>query len=144
MIGVVALVIVAGIALFTALAHMSCIILGEACYRAQLAPEPVIQSAIQGSWEAPISTTFISAIFVVCAIYALSAAKIVRPVPFLRLGIFVISGMCIIRGIATIPIVMMLSGEVPIFAYVSGFVWFVSGVLCIAGYFMANETVIST
>jgi len=141
MIGAVALVIVAGIALITAVAHMSCIVLGEACYRAQLAPEPVVQSAIQGTWEAPISTTFVSVLFVVCAIYALSAAQVIRPVPFLKLGIFCISGLCIIRGIATIPIVMMLSGEVPMFALVSGFLWFLSGVLCIVGYFMVNEKV---
>ena len=96
--GVAALLLVAAIALVTAVAHLSCIALGESCYRGQLAPEVIVNSAIQGTWLAPVGTILVSALFVMCSVYAVSAAKIIRPVPFLRLGIFVIAGMCILRG----------------------------------------------
>ncbi|MCG9760221.1 MULTISPECIES: hypothetical protein [unclassified Pseudoalteromonas] len=39
----------AGIAIFTAVAHLSCIYLGASCYRAQLAPTDIIDSAIAGT-----------------------------------------------------------------------------------------------
>lgn len=132
--------VVAGIALVTAIAHMSCIVLGESCFRAQLAPEVVVNSAIQGTWLAPVGTTFISALFVMCAVYALSAAKLIRPVPLLGLGIFLISGLCISRGLATIPILITLAEKAPIFAVVSGFIWFLSGVLCLVGYLLVTSS----
>jgi len=143
-IGVLALLIVAAIALITAIAHLSCIVLGAGCYRAQLAPEVIVNSAIQKTWLAPIGTTIISALFLVCALYTVSAAKIIRPMPFLRLAIFAISGLCVTRGLATFPILMTLSDKAPAFAVVSGFIWFLSGVLCIVGYCLVGDSRNST
>lgn len=75
-IGHLFLIIAAAIAIFTALAHMSCIFLGESCYRAQLAPEVIIQSAANASLLAPVATTFVSSLFLLCAVYALAAANL--------------------------------------------------------------------
>ena len=85
------LIIAAVIAIFTALAHMSCIFLGESCYRAQLAPELIIQSAANGSLLAPVTTTFVSSLFLLCAVYALSAAKVIMKLPPLKTAIYTIS-----------------------------------------------------
>lgn len=138
-IGVAALLAVAAIAVFTAMAHMSCLVLGESCYRAQLAPEVIVNSATEGTWIAPAGTLFVSALFLICAIYAASAAKLIKPVPFLRLGIFTISGLCLLRGAATWPLSIMFPDKVTMFSIVAGIVWLVSGVLCLAGYFLVNH-----
>lgn len=138
-IGTAALIAVAMIAVFTAVAHMSCIVLGEACYRAQLAPELIVNSAIEGTWIAPIGTTLVSTLFLVCAVYALSAAKLIKAVPMLKPGIILISGLCLSRGIATVPLALLFPDKVNLFALVAGCIWFLSGALLIAGYFLLNK-----
>jgi len=138
-IGVSALLTVAGIAIFTALAHMSCIVLGESCFRAQLAPEPIVQSAIEGTWVAPVGTTLVSALFVVVAGYAISAAKLIKPLPLLKLAIFTISGLCALRGVATLPLAHLYTDKVTSFVIVAGLLWFLSGVLLICGYILVNR-----
>ena len=139
-IGVAALLTVAGIAIFTALAHMSCIVLGESCFRAQLAPEAIVQSAIDGTWVASIGTTVVSALFVVVAAYAMSAAKLVRPLPLLKLGIFTISGLCMLRGAVTLPLAHLYTDKITLFVIVAGLLWFLSGALFILGYFLVSRS----
>jgi len=139
-IGIVALLTVAGIAIFTALAHMSCIVLGESCFRAQLAPEAIVQSAIEGTWVAPVGTTFVSILFVVAALYAISAARIIKPLPLLKLGIYAISGLCLLRGVATLPIANQHTDKITNFIIFAGVLWFLSGVLLISGYFLINRS----
>ena len=90
-VGQLFLCIVAGIAILTAIAHISCVFLGENCYRSQLAPEVIIQSAVNGTLLAPVGTTFISLLFLLCAIYALSAANIIIKLPLLKTAINSIS-----------------------------------------------------
>ena len=97
-VGLLFLSIAAVIAILTALAHMSCIFLGESCYRSQLAPEVIIQSAVNGTLLAPVGTTFISSLFLLCAIYALSAANVIMKLPLLKTAIYSISILCILRG----------------------------------------------
>ena len=94
-VGLLFLSIAAVIAILTALAQMSCIFLGESCYRSQLAPEVIIQSAVNGTLLAPVGTTFISLLFLLCAIYALSAANIIIKLPLLKTAIYSISILCI-------------------------------------------------
>tara|TARA_B100000767_G_scaffold266335_1_gene283527 strand:+ start:482 stop:841 length:360 start_codon:yes stop_codon:yes gene_type:complete len=104
-IGIYFLVITAGIAILTAFSHMSCIAIGESCYRAQLAPEPIIQSAINGTMLAPVGTIFISILFILCAAYALSAAKLIVQLPLLNMGIYTISALCLFCGVAHLTII---------------------------------------
>ena len=133
-VGLIFLSIAAGIAIFTALAHMSCIFLGESCYRSQLAPEAIIQSAVNGSLLAPLGTTFVSSLFLLCAIYALSAANIIIKLPLLRTAIYSISTLCILRGLATIPLWLAYPEMFSSFPIISGAIWFISGVLILLGF----------
>ena len=94
----------ASIALFTAFAHLSCIFFGPQCYKAQLAPEVIIESAIQGTLLAPIGAILISFVFLICAAYAISKAGFIRRLPLLNLGIYTIAIICVIRGLLTIQI----------------------------------------
>jgi len=138
-IGIAFLLTVAGIAVVTAVAHMSCIILGESCFRAQLAPEAIVQSAIEGSWIAPVGTTLVSVLFVVVACYAVSAAKLIKRLPLLKLAVFTISGLCLLRGLATLPIAHLHTDKITVFVIVAGLLWFLSGALLISGYFLVNQ-----
>lgn len=139
-IGITALVMVATIAVFTALAHMACIPLGEGCYRAQLAPEAIVQSSIDGTWIAPIGTLFISSLFVLVALFALSAARIIRPLPLLSFSIYTISTLCIIRGTATLPLSLMFPDQVTTFVVTAGITWLLSGLLCLGGFMLVNQS----
>lgn len=133
-IGHLFLIIAAAIAIFTALAHMSCIFLGESCYRAQLAPELIIQSAANGSLLAPVATTFVSSLFLLCAVYALSAAKIIMKLPLLKTAIYTISIVCILRGLATIPLWLAYPEMFSSFPIIAGVTWFISGMLFLIGF----------
>ena len=140
-IGIYFLVITAGIAILTAFSHMSCIAIGESCYRAQLAPEPIIQSAINGTMLAPVGTIFISILFILCAAYALSAAKLIVQLPLLNMGIYTISALCLFRGVATVPLSLMFPDMVSNFSIFAGAVWFVSGMLLLFGFRFINAVV---
>ena len=128
-VGLLFLSIAAVIAILTALAHMSCIFLGESCYRSQLAPDVIIQSAVNGTLLAPVVTTLISSLFLLCAIYALSAANIIMKLPLLKTAIYSISILCILRGLATIPLSLTYPEMVTSFSIIAGAIWFISGVL---------------
>ena len=133
-VGLLFLSIAAVIAILTALAHMSCIFLGESCYRSQLAPDVIIQSAVNGTLLAPVVTTLISSLFLLCAIYALSAANIIMKLPLLKTAIYSISILCILRGLATIPLSLTYPEMVTSFSIIAGLTWFISGVLFFLGF----------
>jgi len=131
--GVIALVLAATIAILTALAHLSCIVLGPACYKAQMAPPEIVQSAVDGTLLAPVGTSVIAMIFVLCGLYALSAAGLIRRLPLLKLGVYSIAGLCVVRGIATLPLSFMFPEMVSTFSIVAGAVWFITGLLFFFG-----------
>jgi hypothetical protein len=133
-IGIFLLIAAAGIAIFTALSHMSCLVIGESCYRAQLAPSIIIQSAIDGTMIAPIGTTVISALFILCAAYALSATKIITRLPLLTVGIYTISVLCMFRGVSTVPLSFMYPDMVSSFSIMAGIAWFITGLLYLFGF----------
>ena len=122
------------IAIFTAMAHMSCLYFGPACFEAQMAPPEIVQSAVDGTWVAPVGTLLISSVFLLCAAYALSAAKFLRQLPLLKLGMYVISLVCILRGVATLPLSFIFPEMVSAFSIVAGLVWLLSGLLFYFGF----------
>ena len=132
--GVHLLILAALIAIFTALAHMSCIVLGPQCYAFQMAPPPVVESAKAGTLLAPIGTTIVSSIFVVFALYALSGASVIRRLPLLNIGIYTISGLCIVRGLLGIQLWVRHPELVNTFSSIANFVWFITGLLFLVGY----------
>jgi hypothetical protein len=140
-VGVLFLGLAASIAVFTVVAHMSCIFIGESCYRAQLAPEPIIQSAINGTLLAPLGTIFISSLFIICAAYALSAANLIVKLPLLKIGVYTISTLCLLRGIATIPLSLLSPVMVSHFFIFAGVVWFISGLLFLFGFRFVNTVI---
>jgi hypothetical protein len=137
----IGLILGALIAIFTAIAHMSCIYLGPACFEAQMAPPELVQSAVDGTWLAPVGTLLVSSIFLLCAAYALSAARLLKTLPFLKLGMYVISLGCILRGVATLPVSLVLPEMVSTFSIIAGLVWLLTGLLFFFGYrYSSNVT----
>ena len=119
----------ASVATFTALAHLSCIILGPQCYKSQLAPDFIVESAIQGTWLAPIGAILISLIFFICAAYAISKAGFIRKLPLLDIGIYTIAIVCIIRGLLTFQLKLRYPELVGLNDLIIGGVWFVTGLM---------------
>jgi len=135
--GVIFLVLATLISMGTAVAHMSCIFIGPECYAAQMAPPILVESAKNRTYLAPIVNIFVSAIFVVLGLYALSAAGIVRQLPFLKFVIYVVATLCMIRGILPLQLWLRHPDKVNDFAFYAGVVWFITGLLYLFGYLMS-------
>lgn len=143
-IGTVFLSVAASIAIFTALAHFSCIFIGEDCYRFQMAPEAIIQSAEMGTLLAPIGTIIVSLLFIICGSYALSAANVIVKLPLLNTAIYALSLLCILRGLATIPLLITFPKEAGTFAIAAGATWFITGLLFFVGFQLRQNAVQET
>ena len=132
--GAFLLISVAALALLTALSHMSCIVLGPECYRAQMAPESLIELSKSAPWRAALETTLVSLLFVATAVYCLSGAGVIRKVPLLKPAIITISVLCTLRGLATLPLSMLFTEHVTTFSIIAGILWLLAGVFCFSGY----------
>lgn len=139
--GVTFLILAALISVGTAIAHMSCIFFGPECFSAQLAPPQIIESARNGTWLAPIGTTFVSVIFLVVGLYALSGGGVIRKLPFLRLGIYTIGTLCIIRGVLPLQLWIRHPDKVNSVVFYTGVIWLVTGLLFLIGYFIVRKSV---
>lgn len=128
------LITVALIAIFTAIAHTACLFLGPTCYRYQMAPESVVISAQNGTLFAPIATILVSSVFLIWAAYALSGAQMIRRLPLLSIGVYTISMLCIARGLLGIQLWLRRPELVTEFANISSWIWFLTGMLFLAGY----------
>jgi hypothetical protein len=137
--GSLMLISVAALALFTALSHMSCIVLGPECYRAQMAPEALIELSQSAPWRAALETTLVSLLFVATAIFCLSGAGVIRKVPMLKPAIITISVICTLRGIATLPLSVLFPEHVTIFSIIAGILWLLAGICSSAGYRLINQ-----
>jgi len=132
--GILALTLAAAISTATAIAHLSCILIGPSCYKAQLAPPQIVQSAIDGTLLAPVATVIISALFLSCAFFAASGAGFIKKLPLLKPALITISVVCILRGLATVPASYLFPEMVSVFSLLAGFTWFTAGVLYLYGY----------
>ncbi len=141
-IGIVFLVFAALIAIGTALAHLSCIYFGPQCYAAQMAPEIIVKSAINGTYLAPIGTIFASGIFVVLGLYALAGlgmtnnpvGKLLDKLPLINYAIYTIATLCIIRGILPLQLWLRYPEKISDVVFYVGIVWLVAGLLYLFGY----------
>jgi len=139
--GAIFLVLAALFAIGTAIAHTSCIFIGPECYAAQMAPPQIVESAINGTYLAPIGTIFASSIFVVLGLYALSGAGVIRKLPLLKFTIYTVATLCIIRGILPLQLWLRHPEKVDDITFYTGIVWLVAGLLYLFGYRMRASSV---
>lgn len=145
-IGIIFLVIAALIAMATAAAHLSCIYFGPQCYATQMAPALIIESAINGTYIAPIGTIFASGTFVILGLYALAGTglsnqvtnkvfrKRISKLPLVNYAIYTIATLCIIRGMLPLQLWIRHPDKVSDVVLYVGIVWLVTGLLYLFGY----------
>lgn len=122
------------IAFLTAMAHISCIFLGTECFESQMAPPEIVESARQGTWLAPIATLVVSSLFILCGLYALSGARVIKKIPLTYVALAIIAILCVIRGFSTIPLSFIFPEMVSSFSVVAGVVWLLVGFLYAYGF----------
>ena len=122
----------------TAAAHLSCIYLGPECYATQMAPTQIVESAINGTYLAPIGTLFASGIFVVLGLYALSgtgfSGMLIDKLPLVNYAIYTIATLCIIRGLLPLQLWLRHPEKVTDTVLYVGIVWLLTGLLYLVGY----------
>ena len=107
-----------------ALAHLGCIIFGGDWYRFLGAGEQMASLADNGDWYPSMVTSVIVLVLTLWALYGLSGAKVIPKLPFLKLGLLVISFIYVIRGLAFVVIM-------PMFPENSLTFWIVSSSICL-------------
>jgi hypothetical protein len=132
--GVFFLVLAAIIALCNALAHLSCLYFGPECYASQLAPEQLIESANNETYLAPLANVVVSTIFIIWGFYALSGAGLIRKLPLLKISIYLIAILCIVRGILPLQVWLRNPEIVNDRAFYYGVGWLITGLLYVIGY----------
>ncbi|CAH9067009.1 hypothetical protein PSECIP111951_04045 [Pseudoalteromonas holothuriae] len=130
-------------ALITAIAHLSCIGIGVQCYRAQLAPQFIINSAKQGTWHAPVITLTLSCLFALCGAYALAAMKLIRQLPLQQLALLTLAIICLIRGLAAIPLSIIYWQQTTVFSLIASVIWFFCGCGYALGWYASRSKKLS-
>jgi hypothetical protein len=98
-----ALVAAACLSAVAALLHVAIIFGGPDWYRFFGAGERLAKAAEDGQWYPAIVTFGIAAVLGLWAAYALAGAGVLQPLPFLKIGLCIITAVYLIRGLAIIP-----------------------------------------
>lgn len=127
------LLISAGIiAVAAAIWHLLCILGGPSWFEFARAPQPIIDSAKQGTLLAPIGTIIVASLMFACSIFAFSAAGMIRKVPLLKAALITIAVLCTVRGLIALPILVTPSG-LDVWELVASSVWLYVGACFIVG-----------
>lgn len=138
-IALILLLVAALAAIATALAHLSCIYFGPVCYAVQMAPPFVVESAEAGTWLAPVGTVFVSALFLLLAAYALSAARLLKPMPLARVANYTISLLCIVRGLLPLQLWLRQPDTISLEVLLVGLAWLAVGLCYFVGFKMMDK-----
>ncbi|NTS76257.1 hypothetical protein HR060_05190 [Catenovulum sp. SM1970] len=88
-----------------ALLHLACIAIGPEAYRFLGAGEQMAEMAQRGDWYPGIVTLVISLVLFVWSLYALSGAKLIRPLPLLKTVLCLIALIYMARGLGFVVLV---------------------------------------
>ena len=97
--------VVTGVA---SLLHVAIIVGGPDWYRFFGAGEQMARLAAAGSAYPAIITAGIATVLAVWALYGLSGAGVIRPLPLLRLALVLIATVYLLRGVLGIPVVLLV------------------------------------
>jgi len=117
----------------TAFIHVACIYFGAPWYRLLGAGEQMARMAEAGSWIPGIITAGIAVVLGIWALYALSGAGVIRRLPFLRIGLCIITGIYLLRGVAALPVALLQPKETTAFLLWSSAICFGFGVTHLVG-----------
>jgi hypothetical protein len=116
-----------------ALLHVGCIIFGASWYRFFGAGEEMARMAEAGSWRPTIVTLCITTVLVLWALYALSGAEVIRRLPMLRPALCVITGIYVLRGLAAIPVALIVPAQRTPFLWWSSLICLGFGIVHLIG-----------
>lgn len=119
------------------LLHVATIFGGPDWYRFFGAGEEMAQAAERGSSMPGLVTAAIAVILAIWALYAFSAAGVIRRLPLLRTALILITGVYLVRGLALIPLIVLKPQLVDTFAIVSSLVVLGYGVAYAVGTWLA-------
>ncbi|MEW8625972.1 MAG: hypothetical protein AB2551_09485 [Candidatus Thiodiazotropha sp.] len=119
--------------LITALLHLLIIIGGTEWYRFFGASDTIVQLSSQGSIYPGLITLAIALVFFSWALYAFSAAGVLRRLPWLKPILIVITLIYLIRGAGLLPMILISPELVDNFLIVSSIISFLIGSLHFAG-----------
>ncbi|MDE3270863.1 hypothetical protein [Pseudoalteromonas sp. G4] len=120
------------IASASAIWHLLCIVGGPSWFAFARAPQPIIDSAIQGTSLAFFSTVIVACLMFACSVFAFSAVGLIRKLPLLRPALITIATLCTLRGLIAIPTFLTSSGF-DIWQIVASTIWFYVGICFMAG-----------
>ncbi|KQT32234.1 hypothetical protein ASG29_10455 [Sphingomonas sp. Leaf412] len=137
--------VAAGVLSATAsLLHVATIVGGPNWYRFFGAGEEMARAAERGSAMPGLVTAAIATVLAIWALYAFSAAGVVRRMPLLRTALVLITGVYLLRGLALIPLLALKPHLVDTFAVVSSLVALCYGVTYAIGTWQAWPSLRST
>lgn len=131
--GRVAFLLAAGISLFGALIHFAAPWLGPEWYAFLQAPPRVVASAQDGSLLAPAGAMVIGLLMLVCALYALAGAGLLRWLPFAQMVQGTVAAVCLLRGLLVLPYLYKFPERVLSFDVVASAVWLAAGLGFLVG-----------
>lgn len=108
-----------------AVMHIGCIYFGASWYRFFGAGEHMAVLAEKGSIQPTLITSGIIIMLSVWAAYAFSGAGVITQLPWLRIGLVVITGIYMLRGIAGLFLINAPMGRTPDF-------WIWSSLICLS------------
>ena len=117
----------------TAGAHLSCIYFGPACYKLQLAPASIVALAQNNFYLASFYNVVGSSLFIVAGFYAMAPVIKCCKLPYIKIIIYTISCICIVRGLLSLPLYYLATSSNLIVSILVGLVWFLVGCLLLAG-----------
>ncbi|HYO75504.1 MAG TPA: hypothetical protein VE010_03505, partial [Thermoanaerobaculia bacterium] len=116
-----------------ALLHVGCLLFGAPWYRFLGAGERMARMAERGHWYPAVVTTAIICILSVWALYAASGAGVIRKLPFLRIVLFAIGAVYLLRGVGAAFLVPYFPGNSVRFWLVTSAFCTVAGALHLIG-----------
>ena len=108
-----------------ALLHLACIAGGSEWYRTLGAGPQIAEMAARGHWYPTTMAIFIAGVLSVWGLYAWSGAGVIRRLPFLRVGLIIITAIYVLRGLLFSPMQAYFPGNSSTF-------WYVSSAICLA------------
>ena len=127
------LLIGGGLSVAAALLHIACIFGGPDWYRFFGAGEGMARAAARGDWAPTLITLAISAILLIWAAYAFSAAGMLPRLPLLRTGLVTITAIYLLRGLIFVPLHFWRPQHTDSFAVWSSLIVFIYGTVYAVG-----------
>ncbi len=121
--------------------HFVCIPWGANGFRILGAGTAIVRMAQAGHWLPPLFAFVIGSVLTVWALYALSAAGFIQPLPFVRLALATITAIYLARALAFPLLKPVFPGNSPTFWLISSGVSFVVGLTHLLGLIQVWERI---